>query len=513
MKKLVVTCLILFFFSGSYAQEIDALLDEAWYGWQTNPNESLDKVDEAIALATAKGDEEKRLQGLEIKGIVYEQLGFLNKAVELYLGVLKVREEQGDVEATISLNINLGIVYQKLGQFDKAETYLTEAMSVSKKNGDDMGWVLAANNLGGNWSANGNPKEAIALFDQLLSEVEDSTLRFSLLLNKGIAAFRNEDYPEALRIYHQAKTFAYNQAVLDQIHLYSNQGQALIQTGEPKEAKELLIWCYDKAVVIENKRQQRFASKQLAAAYEALNAPDSALYWLKLNQGLVEESNKQESERYINTLTTVYEIEKKEKEIVELENEQLLKDQELFRTYGALALFGILLIGSVVFFRLRLKSKVQEKQLLDIQLKQQEEELDRFKKELEEQTKGLLERNRRIAEIRKELESYKKVEIDDEMKEVLSSKILTNQDWDNYKRTFNLAFPSFFEKLHNCANDLSQGEQRTSALIKLDLSNMEIAEILGISERSVIQNKYRLRKKLGLNDASELPSFLKGLST
>ena len=69
-------------------------------------------------------------------------------------------------------------------------------------------------------------------------------------------------------------------------------------------------------------------------------------------------------------------------------------------------------------------------------------------------------------------------------------------------------YPKFFKKLENSFGDLTQGEQRTAALMKLQLSNIEIAEILGISDKSVIQNKYRLRKKLSLEDNSALLSHL-----
>ncbi|MGB0423541.1 MAG: helix-turn-helix transcriptional regulator, partial [Flavobacteriales bacterium] len=143
-----------------------------------------------------------------------------------------------------------------------------------------------------------------------------------------------------------------------------------------------------------------------------------------------------------------------------------------------------------------------------LKIEQQEAELEKFKNELEIRTKNLLERNRRIQEIKAQMNSMSNAQNSEELDALLKSKILTNQDWDNYKRAFEHVYPQFFKKLGSSFGDLTQGEQRTAALMKLQLTNIEIAEILGISDKSVIQNKYRLRKKLSLEDNSALLSHL-----
>ena len=57
--------------------------------------------------------------------------------------------------------------------------------------------------------------------------------------------------------------------------------------------------------------------------------------------------------------------------------------------------------------------------------------------------------------------------------------------------------------------DLTLGELRLCALIKLNMNTKDIASINNITINGVKVARYRLRKKLGLNDASDnLSDFL-----
>jgi DNA-binding CsgD family transcriptional regulator len=51
---------------------------------------------------------------------------------------------------------------------------------------------------------------------------------------------------------------------------------------------------------------------------------------------------------------------------------------------------------------------------------------------------------------------------------------------------------------------VTEAEKRLLALTKLEMSNSEIAAMLGISPESVIKTRYRLRKKVGDEDLKRL---------
>ncbi len=123
---------------------------------------------------------------------------------------------------------------------------------------------------------------------------------------------------------------------------------------------------------------------------------------------------------------------------------------------------------------------------------------------LSEFTFQLLNKNEEQKLLSKELEQLRKVseveEIVDikQMENLLSSKILTHEDWECFKHRFTLLHPHFFIKLKANNVQFTNSEERLLALEYLNLNNDEIAGMLGISVRSVITSRYRLRRKVGV---------------
>ena len=56
--------------------------------------------------------------------------------------------------------------------------------------------------------------------------------------------------------------------------------------------------------------------------------------------------------------------------------------------------------------------------------------------------------------------------------------------------------------------ELTPGDLRLAAYLKMNLSSKEIAPLLNISVRGVENKRYRLRKKLGLAEEANLAEFI-----
>lgn len=74
--------------------------------------------------------------------------------------------------------------------------------------------------------------------------------------------------------------------------------------------------------------------------------------------------------------------------------------------------------------------------------------------------------------------------------------------WDVFKAYFEQTHPDFFKTLYMLHPDLSPNEVRMCAYIMLNLTTKEIAGLTNRSPRTVETVKYRLHKKLGLDDES-----------
>lgn len=77
-----------------------------------------------------------------------------------------------------------------------------------------------------------------------------------------------------------------------------------------------------------------------------------------------------------------------------------------------------------------------------------------------------------------------------------------------YLEKFNVFFPSFKDQLLHLSPNLSQNEIHFCTLIKLNLETKKIAQILNQTVRSVESKKYRLKKKLNLENEINIQEYL-----
>nr|NQU91955.1 hypothetical protein [Bacteroidota bacterium] len=83
--------------------------------------------------------------------------------------------------------------------------------------------------------------------------------------------------------------------------------------------------------------------------------------------------------------------------------------------------------------------------------------------------------------------------------------------WKDFELIFSQVHESFFIGLDQRCPGLSTKERRLCALLRLDMSSKEIAEVTQMTPRSVDTARYRIRKKLGIenNEESDLLTFMR----
>ncbi|PIA79372.1 hypothetical protein BFR04_00535 [Gaetbulibacter sp. 4G1] len=113
-----------------------------------------------------------------------------------------------------------------------------------------------------------------------------------------------------------------------------------------------------------------------------------------------------------------------------------------------------------------------------------------------------------LEQLKKEVEKEEGTVDIKQMESLLSSKILTQDDWKCFKHRFTSMFPDFFIKLKTKNILLTDSETRLLALEHLKLTNDEIAKMLGISTRSVITSRYRLRRKMDIPKGVSVLEYL-----
>lgn len=159
-----------------------------------------------------------------------------------------------------------------------------------------------------------------------------------------------------------------------------------------------------------------------------------------------------------------------------------------------------------------------EEEKLRNELNFKSKELQFKSDELVKSTLNVVRKNEILQRIKKEAESLSRIINEDNLVNVrrgvlrLINQIDTNMehdsDLDNFQSSFDAIHNDFFKKLEAKFPDLSNKDKMLCAYIKMNLMSKEIAPLLNISVRGVEISRYRLRKKLNLDEKVNLAEFL-----
>ena len=194
----------------------------------------------------------------------------------------------------------------------------------------------------------------------------------------------------------------------------------------------------------------------------------AGLILLLLLQYIVYQSVKKKKDRVIEQQRIAHqaEIEQQEKKIIELEKEQLEAD-------------------------LRFKSKELSGVVMTNIAHQ--EFLNSLKEEIQQQ---------------KLSGQYTRKNLDKLLALVNNNIVSDEENWNMFQANFDRIHENFFRNLKQQYPDLTSGDLRFCALLRLNLPTKEIAKLLNISIRGVDAARYRLRKKFNLSQEDSLTDFI-----
>lgn len=92
---------------------------------------------------------------------------------------------------------------------------------------------------------------------------------------------------------------------------------------------------------------------------------------------------------------------------------------------------------------------------------------------------------------------------------IIGESLRNDDEWQRFKLHFDSVHPDFFRKLKKLSAELTENDLRLCAYIRIGLRAKQIAEMLSVSPDSVNSNRYRLRKKLGLQRGDSLDDFIR----
>lgn len=153
-----------------------------------------------------------------------------------------------------------------------------------------------------------------------------------------------------------------------------------------------------------------------------------------------------------------------------------------------------------------LKTIAAEKNLLEQQSQYDREIYEAQKERIKEKQRELTSSALRMANLQDSINEIinkclrkEIININDVRKEL---QLLTKQKdyWKQFETRFNKVHPNFNHSLAEKFDNLTKNDLEFCSLLKLNLSNKEIASLLQISHESVITKKYRIKKKMNIQE-------------
>jgi len=86
--------------------------------------------------------------------------------------------------------------------------------------------------------------------------------------------------------------------------------------------------------------------------------------------------------------------------------------------------------------------------------------------------------------------------------------IQNEKSWEVFDRYFDEVHQEFHSRLRNLHPELTPGELRLCSYLRMNVTTKEIAPLMNISIRGVEISRYRLRKKLKLDQSANLVDYL-----
>jgi tetratricopeptide (TPR) repeat protein len=496
------------------------------------PDSAYIRIRQSLDRALKDGDlNQAALCYQQIGDMLFEQ-GAMSQALSYYH---KADATFGKTANAVHLGNNsnrIGKIYFKNKRYAQALKNFREALRLFRAAANHKGMAEAYGNIG-------QAFEQTEAYDSSRIYQERALSEFKSLNDKSHVAYTYsrigsiyEDqakFETALKYFNLAEQiYKEGPTVIELAATLNNIGDTYRKLGSYHQALIYSKKAEVMAASLHDNRQLSSAHRDLAKIFEHLGRFDSAYYYSEKARLAYSKSYNSDTEKQLNLIQTLFDVQRKDNEIEQLENRNRLSQTVTISLFviGLLATF----LGISLLSRQRLKIRNSKalyesrQQAMELELSNKHLQQEGLKAELELRSKELtsitlhmIKKNEVLEELKDKLASLVKDDKRDqrrEMKQLLEFiNFNSNQDksWEDFRVVFEYVHQDFFEKLMKHSGLLTTTDLRFLALLKMNLNSADIATMLAISQTSLRTTRYRLRKKLQLPEDASLQKFVHNL--
>jgi tetratricopeptide (TPR) repeat protein len=464
-------------------------------------NEAAEEFDLIISIAQSTGDRKMEGRALNGRGIVEERRDNYPKAKEYYDRALAIANEIDDmIGAGLTLS-DLAWIHQHWGMHEIATENARASLDALRGTSENH---VALHRMGTLLADSGHYRSALDFFDQAIAAAIEIGDQLALGLNYGWSASMHLHLGDAaLAKEINLKSLQLAEVLNDQINvanLTAKLGYCEMELGNLGCAQEQM--CLASKLFLAQGRLSNLAScmMSLADLEVRLGNPAGALTTLEsASKYLAESGSKRHEWRLHETYSKAYESMENWRMVVFHERERQRsrqeRDSEEFRS--SLHAAQVLLATErerheAETHRLRVRYLEQSLVAQASSIVTQSELLERIREHVIEVFHEMHEPISALKKIREKLKDLPHQEI----------------DWPKFEAQFSSAHPDFMAKLEKKYPDLTPQELRLCSLVRLGLKTPEISKLLSLSERTLENHRFNIRKKLALHTEQSLQEFL-----
>lgn len=501
-------------------KEIDALLlynEGLYFNGISDYSKALEYLKKSLRLFEEFGD--KRMMGTAYNsiGINQKNLGQTAAALESYLSYIKVSKVINKPEEELAPTLmNIGKLYAKLEDYKTSNDYYKQVEEICKKYGLSYGLAITESNRATNLVKTGSYLEALRLYFNAIPYFEENNRQLELGEQYNLIAqtylamdsleLSKKNYEKALKI----STVNGEKSMIGLAK--RGLGDILFKQQQYGAALRCFTESMQKAKESSNTIELVEDYLRLSNTYEKLDDLKSAYHYQKLYTGLHDTIFGNENRKKISALELRHQSEKSEQEI-QLQKKEiaLLEAKEKAAQQQRLALIGGL-IGAIVLFGFIYYGIRQKMKRNSLEREKVSSELAFKQKELTTQALHLAKKNEVLEGLKLKAAELLRTEGESrgyqELIRTINSDQQDDKAWENFSRYFEAVHADFEKTVLEKYPDVTKNELRLMALLKMNLSTKEIANILNISPVGVKKARNRLRKKMGLSPKDALETVI-----
>ncbi|KAA1242995.1 tetratricopeptide repeat protein [Aquimarina sp. RZ0] len=447
-----------------------------------------------------------------MKGKIAISDGYYNIALKETYSALKLRRSGKDDFRIAEDLLQIGIIYQSTDEHEKAIEILNESAQLYDKTDSDQSRAQALNYMGvsniklKNYEhAEENLKNALLISEKLDYKANIARVYF----NWGNLELVRKNLPEAIVFFERSLT------VWKSIGSPNNESNNLFYIGKTylaqKKYLQSINYLNQSIAIAESTNDVEILRKaylEKSLALEGQNKYKESLFSYKKNKVLNDSIFTIERTNATQELKIIFETEKKEQQIALQEKEIVLLEQKAKVSNLQRLLMGIgLLLAILGFYALRQKMKRNnlEKEKVD-------NELAFKKKELTTHALHLAKKNEVLEGLKQKAREYKTSSTGQsgyqQLIRTINFDLQDENNWENFSKYFHEVHKGFNSKAQQKYPQITTNDLRLMALLKMNLSSKEIANILNISVPGIKKARNRLRKKLGISPKESLEALI-----